>query len=434
MCFMNIRFCGLAAALVVQCHVFAIVPSMAQTSSDAEDRVNEVTVDEAWQMAISNHLPLLLKDKDVEIATANMKQERLWENPEVSISHNVNNPVTNRYFEINRDGETDIQLSQRIYIGGQRSERIRKATSELHHAEYERSDAERLLRRELCGTMVQLAAVRQKMAVVEKEIASAGKILKAYENQADKGNVALMEVVRIRSQHVQLLQEKASLTTDMMELEQQLQLIMGCDGSMAFAQSHLSPKIDYEASTAILANASRTVLLDRLANRADLLADKQDVVTAEHDVKLQKANSLPELSLTGEWDKNGNIGHNYFAIGVTMTLPIFNRNQGGRKAAAAALEAKRMSMEWNRREAVAEVNRLWNKLTVGHQMAQEAAKHLASENEQMMSQIENQYMKRNISLLELLDYYRAYKDNHYLVIESRMNVLQAVVELDMDIK
>lgn len=427
---MNIRFCGLAAALVVQCHVFAIVPSTAQTGSDVGDRVNEVTVDEAWQMAISNHLPLLLKDKDVEIATANMKQERLWENPEVSISHNVNNPVTNRYFEINRDGETDIQLSQRIYIGGQRSERIRKATSELHRAEYERSDAERLLRRELCGTMVQLAAVRQKMSVVEKEIASAGKILKAYENQADKGNVALMEVVRIRSQHVQLLQEKALLTTEMMELEQRLQLIMGGES----AQNHWSPKIDYEASTALLADVSKTALLDRLANRADLLADKQDVVTAEHGVKLQKANSLPELSLTGEWDKNGNIGHNYFAIGVTMTLPIFNRNQGGRKAAVAALEAKRMSMEWNRREAVAEVNRLWNKLTVGHQMVQEAAKHLASENEQMMAQIENQYMKRNISLLELLDYYRAYKDNHYLVIESRMNVLQAMVELDMDIK
>lgn len=430
MCFMNIRFCGLAAALVVQCHAFAIELSAAQASSDVGDRVNEVAVDEAWQMARSNHLPLSLKDKDVEIATANMKQERLWENPEVTISHNVNNPVTHRYFEINRDGETDIQLSQRIYIGGQRSERIRKATSELNRAEYERSDAERLLRRELCGTMVQLAGVRQKMAVVEKEIASAGKILKAYENQADKGNVALMEVVRIRSQHVQLLQEKASLTTEMMELEQRLQLIMGGES----AQSHWSPKIDYEASTAILANASRTVLLDRLANRADLLADKQDVVTAEHDVKLQKANSLPELSLTGEWDKNGNIGHNYFAIGVTMTLPIFNRNQGARKAAAASLEAKRMSQEWNRREAVAEVNRLWNKLTVGHQIAQEAAKHLASENEQMMAQIENQYMKRNISLLELLDYYRAYKDNHYLVIESRMNVLQAMVELDLDIK
>lgn len=428
---MNIRFCGIAAALLLRCHAFA---SAAQAGSDAGYGNKEVTVEEAWQMAKSNHLPLLLKDKDVEIATASLKQERLWENPEVSISHNVNNPVTHRYFEINRDGETDIQLSQRIYIGGQRSERIRKAASELHRAEYERSDAERLLRRELCGTMVQLASARQKMAVVEKEIASAGKILKAYEEQAGKGNVASVEVVRIRSQHVQLLQEKASLATDIMELEQQLQLITGGEESRGFAQSRLMPKIDYEASTAILADANKEAILDRLAYRADLLADKQDVVTAEHDVKLQKANSLPELSLTGEWDKNGNIGHNYFAIGVSVTLPIFNRNQGGRKAAAAALEAKRMSQEWNRREAVAEVNRLWSKLSISHQMAQEAAKHLAAENEQMMTQIENQYMKRNISLLELLDYYRAYKDNHYLVIESRMNVLQAMVELDMDIK
>jgi len=65
---------------------------------------------------------------------------------------------------------------------------------------------------------------------------------------------------------------------------------------------------------------------------------------------------------------------------------------------------------------------------------QEAERHLDSGNENLMEEVVSQYMKRNISLIELLDYYQSYKDTHYLVIESRRDVLTAMTELDLEIK
>lgn len=163
----------------------------------------KVTVAEAWTRVKAHHALLKAKGKEVESARALLRQERLFENPEVAVSHNVNNPVTHRYFETNREGQTDIQLSQRIYIAGQRGQRIRKADAELRCAEADHDDATRLLRCDLIQQMVELAGAREKQAVVEREIASAQTILRAFEAQQQKGNVAAAEVMRLRSQYVQ---------------------------------------------------------------------------------------------------------------------------------------------------------------------------------------------------------------------------------------
>ena len=115
-------------------------------------------------------------------------------------------------------------------------------------------------------------------------------------------------------------------------------------------------------------------------------------------------------------------------------MPIFNRNQGGRKAANAALEARRLQQDWDYRQAEAEIHANWTKLQVNKQIAQEAEAGLAKENENFFTEVENQYLKRNISLLQLIDYYQAYKDTRYMVIDSQRDVLLSMIELDLEIK
>lgn len=420
---MKIRLLCLVVFLVLQSPAWAFSKRF---STNTE--TDSISVAEALRLLRERNMLLQMKDKELEMAVANQKQERLLENPELSISHNINNPVTNRYFETNYDGQTDIQFLQRIYIGGQRGERIRKAEAELRRTEHERDDVMRLLSRKLSSQMVQLFSLGQKVAVIDKEILSTDKILKAYETQSEKGNVAPVEVTRIRSQHMQLLQERNSLISEMIDLKQSLRLML--------AEPRLAclPKIDYEGSVAALDNLTLDALYERLASRADMQADKHDIISAEHELKLQKANTLPEVRLTGEWDKNGNIGHNFFAMGISFSVPIFNYNQGGRKAAAALLDSKRMQYEWNRNKALSEISAVWSKLQTNRQIAEEAEKHLASENENLITEVERQYMSRNISLLELLDYYQMYKDTRYLVIDSRKEVLMSMIELDLEIE
>lgn len=422
---MRIRSLTILWALAIQCPIFAYAGGESIVSRDSV----ACSIEEMWQRTLHHHLLLNAKQKEVEVAKASLAQEKLWENPQISLSHNINNPVTHRYFEFNKEGQTDIQISQRIYIAGQRGERIRMASEEMSRAHYEQLDAERLMRKELSGQMVQLFTLQQKVDVVQKEVLSMDTILQAYEEQKAKGNVSSIEIMRISGLRLQLLQEKAELMADITRLQQSIRLMGGLD-----AQTVIVPKIDYAANAAMLEKIQLSTMKRELSDRSDIRADEHEVKSAEHHVKLQKANALPEINLTGEWDKNGSIGRNFFALGVTFSLPVLNRNQGNIRAARASLNSKRLLQDWNLRQAHSEMETAWEKLQMDLAIVKEAEKHQGMEIDRMLEEVQAQYMKRNISLLELADYYQTYKNTHFLMMDSQKDVLIGMAEMGINIQ
>lgn len=422
---MRIRSLTILWTLVIQCPIFAYAGGESIVSRDSV----ACSIEEMWQRTLHHHLLLNAKQKEVEVAKASLAQEKLWENPQISLSHNINNPVTHRYFEFNKEGQTDIQISQRIYIAGQRGERIRMASEEMSRAQYGQLDAERLMRKELSGQMVQLFTLQQKVDVVQKEVLSMDTILQAYEEQKAKGNVSSIEIMRISGLRLQLLQEKAELMADITRLQQSIRLMGGLD-----AQTVIVPKIDYAANAAMLEKIQLSTMKRELSDRSDIRADEHEVKSAEHHVKLQKANALPEINLTGEWDKNGSIGRNFFAFGVTFSLPVLNRNQGNIRAARASLNSKRLLQDWNLRQAHSEMEIAWEKLQMDLAIVKEAEKHQGMEIDRMLEEVQAQYMKRNISLLELADYYQTYKNTHFLMMDSQKDVLIGMAEMGINIQ
>lgn len=422
---MRIRSLTILWALAIQCPIFAYAGGESIVSRDSV----ACSIEEMWQRTLHHHLLLNAKQKEVEVAKASLAQEKLWENPQISLSHNINNPVTHRYFEFNKEGQTDIQISQRIYIAGQRGERIRMASEEMSRAQYGQLDAERLMRKELSGQMVQLFTLQQKVDVVQKEVLSMDTILQAYEEQKAKGNVSSIEIMRISGLRLQLLQEKAELMADITRLQQSIRLMGGLD-----AQTVIVPKIDYAANAAMLEKIQLSTMKRELIDRSDIRADEHEVKSAEHHVKLQKTNALPEINLTGEWDKNGSIGRNFFAFGVTFSLPVLNRNQGNIRAARASLNSKRLLQDWNLRQAHSEMETAWEKLQIDLAIVKEAEKHQGMEIDRMLEEVQAQYMKRNISLLELADYYQTYKNTHFLMMDSQKDVLIGMAEMGINIQ
>lgn len=422
---MRIRSLTILWALAIQCPIFAYAGGESIVSRDSV----ACSIEEMWQRTLHHHLLLNAKQKEVEVAKASLAQEKLWENPQISLSHNINNPVTHRYFEFNKEGQTDIQISQRIYIAGQRGERIRMASEEMSRAQYGQLDAERLMRKELSGQMVQLFTLQQKVDVVQKEVLSMDTILQAYEEQKAKGNVSSIEIMRISGLRLQLLQEKAELMADITRLQQSIRLMGGLD-----AQTVIVPKIDYAANAAMLEKIQLSTMKRELSDRSDIRTDEHEVKSAEHHVKLQKANALPEINLTGEWDKNGSIGRNFFAFGVTFSLPVLNRNQGNIRAARASFNSKRLLQDWNLRQAHSEMETAWEKLQMDLAIVKEAEKHQGMEIDRMLEEVQAQYMKRNISLLELADYYQTYKNTHFLMMDSQKEVLIGMAEMGINIQ
>ncbi|WP_254555238.1 hypothetical protein, partial [Salmonella enterica] len=83
---------------------------------------------------------------------------------------------------------------------------------------------------------------------------------------------------RIRSQYLQLAQERAALQSEMVDLQQSLRLATS-------SSAILTPIIDYTGSVASLGEINVADISAQLHTRADLQASKYETLAAEHEVK-----------------------------------------------------------------------------------------------------------------------------------------------------
>ena len=81
-------------------------------------------------------------------------------------------------------------------------------------------------------------------------------------------------------------------------------------------------------------------LTSLLYERPDLKLAQVSIKASEADVRLQRSLAFPEVSVKGTYDKAGNFINDYWAIGLSVSLPIFNRNQGNIRAAKISVAQK----------------------------------------------------------------------------------------------
>lgn len=167
-----------------------------------------------------------------------------------------------------------------------------------------------------------------------------------------------------------------------------------------------------------------------LAGRPDQKLAEAGIRASEADVRLQKALAFPEVSLKGAYDRAGNFCNNYFAVGVSVSVPIFNRNQGNIKSARLAVLQNSSRAELARRQADNELFACYTKLQKAVQLYRSSDYDLERDFNCIIEGVNTGFQKRNISLLEFIDYYQTYKETSLQLYDIKKNVLQAVEELN----
>ena len=79
------------------------------------------------------------------------------------------------------------------------------------------------------------------------------------------------------------------------------------------------------------------LLTDSLMQRSDVLMARNQTEQAKATLDVRKSQAWPEIHITGQYDRNAGYFPNYFAIGVSLSVPLFNRNQGNIRSAKARI-------------------------------------------------------------------------------------------------
>lgn len=386
----------------------------------------QLTVNQAERLLLERNPQLRLAQLEVEAAEAILLQEKKWDNPEVSLLYNVYNPITGKYFDASSEGETDIEIEQSIPIGGQRKERIRKQEATVNAATSQQEWTNYQTRMDLHRLMAEVYYLQEKAAVFDTEIHSVERILTAYRRQAEQGNLSHMDVARMEALKLRLVGEQNGFLGQLFERKNDLRLMLCLDETIFVVKFSYPLSDDHPSGSHF---PSQLPLSDfSVSSRPDLMALQSLTQAAEHDLKLQKANALPRLGMKAEYDKNGNICHNFFGIGATLTLPLLDRNQGNIKQSKVECERIQIEAEIAQRQADAEIRLRYGNLMRQQSLLEEAqGMSLADWSPETA---EKQLLNRNISMLEFIDLYNAWRETQLLIIEARNRLMQAAINLN----
>ena len=394
----------------------------------AQDRKQQlVTLRDAEQCLMTNNLQLLAEHYEINKADAAIIQAKLFDNPVISFEQNVYNRINGRYFDFGKNGQSAVELEQLIYIAGQHNNRIKLEKANKEKAQYQFEEIARTLRSELKQDFIHLFYAIQSQQVYDAEINSLEKIIETASRQQEHGHISLLEQTRLEALLLSLQNDRNELANQIIHLQATVKLLMGIPADQLLEpilNESILPSID-------LTRIPFSDLLEYTQARGDIKLAKAQTLTSKANMRLQKSLAFPEVSIKGIYDKAGNFINNYWAIGINVSIPIFNRNQGNIKAAQYAIKQSKKQEELSQRLAENELFTAYARLDKAIQLYQKTNWNLADNLSEIIDGVNHNFLKRNISLLEFIDYYNSYKEIYLQLNQIKQDLFLAIEDINI---
>ena len=371
-----------------------------------------LTLKEAEQRFLERNLSLIAERYNIDMAQAQVLQAKLFENPVISLEQNVYNRLNGKYFDFGKEGEMVVGIEQVIRLAGQRNKQVKLEKINKEIAEYQFEEVMRTLRQELNEKFVQVYFLSKSISIYEKEVNSLQELLAGMKLQQEKGNISLMEMSRLESMLFSLKKEKNERENELLTLRGELNVLLNLPGD-TMVELSLDEEVLKQLDLSQLSFADLKAMVNE---RPDLKIARSTVSASRANLKLQKSMAFPEFSVNGSYDRAGNFINNYFAIGVSLSVPIFNRNQEN--------AANRADME---------LYTAYASLDKAVQLYQSTNMELERNFEKLIAGVNENFKKRNISLLEFIDYYDSYKETCIQLHEIKKDVFLAMENLNTTI-
>ena len=380
------------------CFSFLLQTASAQTADTLK-----ITIAQAEDQFLKNNLQLVIQRYNIDNASAEIITARLFQNPNFSYNNGLYaTGVPNAY------SEQSFGLSQLFSIAGKRNKNVQLAKLGVEQEKYQFFDLLRTLKFTLRNDFYNIYFQQQSAKVYDQEIGSLKKTLEIFKQQYAAGNIAEKEVLRIQSQLYTLQVEYNGLQTSIDTVQSEFKLLIKTKPDI-----YIEPQVNYDLDNKnVVAAVSYQNLLDSAyANRYDLKLAKTAIDYNNANLVLQKATAVPDVSLSLNYDKLGAYGQNFLGAGIAIDLPFFNRNQGNIKQAHIAIDQSKIQLQDKQDQVESDVASNYKNALRLEQLNDSFDPAFKDDFTHLIQEVAKNYEKRNISLLEFLDFYDSYKTN-----------------------
>ena len=139
---------------------------------------------------------------------------------------------------------------------------------------------------------------------------------------------------------------------------------------------------------------------------------------------------MPDFSLSLNYDKYGGYGTNFLGAGIEFNLPFFNRNQGGIKQARIALDQSKVQLQSQQDQVESDVATNYKGALRLEKLYNSFDPQFKADFNHLIQEVFKNYEKRNISMLEFLDFYDSFKTNTLQLNTLQLNRITSLEQIN----
>jgi cobalt-zinc-cadmium efflux system outer membrane protein len=325
----------------------------------AEEPAGNITLTQAVAASLLRNPELAAFSQEIRAREAAVLQAGLFPNP--TFGANAANFANARARGFDGDVVT-LELSQLIELGGKRAARIEAAQQTQELADWDYETARLAVATLVAQAFTEVLGAQARLDLARQTTALAEQVATAVGNQVKAGEVSPVEETRTK---VAL----ATVRTDLMRAERELE---AARRRLAALWGSVEPR--FAKARGELESVSPIPTLEQLQEKIhrnpELARWTTELTQRQALVELEKTKAIPDVTAS--------LGTSYYRLnndyvllaGVSVPLPVFNRNQGG------ILEAERRRNKAEDERRAAEV-RIGTALSTAYQTL--AAAHAEAE-------------------------------------------------------
>jgi cobalt-zinc-cadmium efflux system outer membrane protein len=354
----------------------------------------EISLDQALEKFYLNNYDILIHRYEIDKAQADLVGAKLLPNPNFTF----NSQGLNEYARDNY--QLVFRLDQLFELGGKREYRTKAAQETLDAAKLGHQDTIRTL---LIGFYTLFYNL--KLDALNKE--SAGddlkrfdRILEIAEKRFKAGHLSLVDYTKIKVGRIELENNFWNFENQYKNDYEQFRLLIGSDRS---PKPVLAIRENFpEYGEAVLIRKAQE-------NRYDLLALMKQQKASAFNQNLAKAGKIPDVTIGAEYESFGVENRSGIGLGLSVPLPLFNRNQADiahRKAEQKQLE---LQVEKLKKQIVVDIRQGLNNFSQSLKVL-EAYKKSKSDMGELFERSEKAFALGGITVLDLLDTQKTCRD------------------------
>lgn len=379
------------------------------------------------ELFLKQNLMLLAERYKIDQAEAMVLQAKLWPNPNLSIEEvnlwatdkqlsYLDEPLPPVFGNAAKNTQFSVALEQEILTAGKRRKQIKVEQVGVEIAEQEFELLLRQLKYDFRNLLTELQYLQLYNKVFFKQRDLLQNLLKAYKRQLENDHISKGDYIRLQTLQFELSKEINALLKEKNEKEKELKVLLSLTGQVTLfvMEDDFTPDVDQFYN------------MNWLSFKNDIFEQRPDVKLSDLErqhfknlLAYEKSQAIPDVSLSASYDRGGGVWPSFFGFGIAIDLPLFDRNQGAIAQAQFGVENADLKSQDTRLRAEAEFDQSIKDFEAALQFYESIDTDFENDLDSIFESYTRNFINRNISLLQYLDFQEAYLENRGIILEAK---------------